>query len=66
MKKGLLLHVISLSSTTNSTSYMYYGNFSVRNQQNAEEVFSRSNLLHGASDLSGVVDVGVAIQKELE
>jgi hypothetical protein len=59
------VNVSDLTSTPNTTISMHYGNLTVSTRQNAEEVFLRSDLLYGASDLRGVVDVGTANQKEL-
>jgi hypothetical protein len=57
--------VSDITSTPTTTISLYYGNLTVSNQQNAEAVFSRSDLLYGANDLPGVADIGMAVRKDL-
>ena len=65
MKKKVLFHFTSTATPPDMTVPLHYGNFTVSTRQNAEEVFSCSDLLYGAGDLRGVVDAGTAARKEI-
>jgi hypothetical protein len=59
------VNVSDLFSTTCTIISKYCGNSLVSTRQHTEEVFSRGDLLSEGCDLSGVVDAGTAIRKEL-
>ena len=62
---GAWANISDLTSTPTTTISLYYGNLTVSTLQNAEEVFSRSDLLYEAGDLRGVADIGTAVRKDL-
>ena len=62
---GAWANISDLTSTPITTISLYYGNLALSTRQHAEEVFSRSDLLYGTSDLRGVADIGMAVRKDL-